>query len=66
MLSEPWRSLYGLNPMAGVIEGFRWALLGSDTAAGPMFLVSVTAVLLMFFTGMVYFQKLEQQFADVI
>lgn len=66
MLEEPWRSLYGLNPMAGVIEGFRWALLGSDTAAGPIFLVSVAAVAVMFVTGLFYFQKLEQQFADVI
>ncbi|MBN1295838.1 ABC transporter permease [bacterium] len=66
MLDEPWRSLYGLNPMAGVIEGFRWALLGSETAAGPIFLVSVTAVCVMFFSGMVYFQKVERHFADVI
>jgi len=66
MLEEPWRSIYGLNPMAGVIEGFRWALLGSDTAAGPIFLVSVGAVVVMCVTGCIYFQKLERQFADVI
>ena len=40
LLSEPWRTLYGLNPMAGVVEGFRWALLGTDTAPGPMTIVS--------------------------
>ena len=41
LLSEPWRTLYGLNPMVGVVEGFRWALLGVDTAPGPMVAASV-------------------------
>jgi lipopolysaccharide transport system permease protein len=40
LLSEPWRTLYGLNPMVGVVEGFRWALLGTNTAPGPLVLVS--------------------------
>lgn len=66
MLAEPWRTLYGLNPMAGVIEGFRWALLGTNTATGPIFIVSVVAVIVIFVTGFFYFQRLEQQFADII
>src|SRR4030095_13042069 len=40
MLPEPWRTLYGINPMAGVVEGFRWPLLGTDTAPGPMLILS--------------------------
>jgi lipopolysaccharide transport system permease protein len=40
LLSEPWRTVYGLNPMVGVVEGFRWALLGTDSAPGPIVLVS--------------------------
>ena len=43
LLSEPWRTVYGLNPMVGVVEGFRWALLGTKTAPGPMILVSALA-----------------------
>ena len=43
MLAEPWRTLYGLNPMVGVVEGFRWALLGTSTAPGPIILVSSLA-----------------------
>ena len=40
LLSEPWRTVYGLNPMVGVVEGFRWALLGTEPAPGPMLVVS--------------------------
>ena len=40
LLSEPWRTLYAINPMVGVVEGFRWALLGTDTAPGPIIIVS--------------------------
>jgi len=43
LLSEPWRTLYGLNPMVGVVEGFRWALLGTNSAPGPIILVSSLA-----------------------
>jgi lipopolysaccharide transport system permease protein len=66
LLSEPWRTLYGLNPMAGVVEGFRWALLGTDTAPGPMMIVSVLVALVLFISGGFYFRRMEQSFADVL
>jgi lipopolysaccharide transport system permease protein len=66
LLSEPWRTLYGLNPMAGVVEGFRWALLGTDTAPGPMTFVSALVALVLFVSGAFYFRRMEQGFADVL
>jgi homopolymeric O-antigen transport system permease protein len=66
LLPEPWRTVYGLNPMAGVTEGFRWALLGADTAPGPMLLVSGGAALLMLASGVWYFRHAERTFADVV
>ena len=66
LLPEPWRTLYGLNPMAGVVEGFRWALLGTDTAPGPMTLVSAVVALVLFISGAFYFRRMEQGFADVL
>jgi lipopolysaccharide transport system permease protein len=66
LLSEPWRTLYGLNPMAGVVEGFRWALLGTDTAPGPMTIVSAFVALVLFVSGALYFRRMEQSFADVL
>ena len=66
LLSEPWRTLYGLNPMAGVVEGFRWALLGTDTAPGPMTIVSAAVALALFVGGSFYFRRMEQSFADVL
>ncbi len=66
LLSEPWRTLYGINPMAGVVEGFRWALLGTDTAPGPIIAVSALAALVILLGGMFYFRRMETSFADVI
>ncbi len=66
LLSEPWRSLYGLNPMAGVVEGFRWALLGRTSAPGPLIAVSVGAILLLLLGGLCYFTRMEQTFADIV
>ena len=66
LLPEPWRTLYGLNPMAGVVEGFRWALLGTDTAPGPMTIVSAVVALTLFVSGAFYFRRMEQSFADVL
>ena len=60
------RLIYGLNPMAGVVEGFRWALLGTDTVPGPMILVSASAALLLFISGLFYFRRMEKTFADVV
>jgi len=66
LLSEPWRTLYGLNPMAGVVEGFRWALLGTQTAPGPLILVSALAALVLLVSGAYYFRRMEKTFADVV
>lgn len=65
LLPEPWRSLYGLNPMAGVVEGFRWALLGSP-APGPIILVSGFAATLLLLSGAYFFRRTEYSFADVV
>lgn len=66
LLSEPWRTLYGLNPMVGVVEGFRWALLGTDTAPGFMIIVSFFVAVLLLVSGLYYFRRMERKFADVI
>ena len=65
LLEEPWRTLYGINPMVGVIEGFRWALLGT-TPPGPMILVSAVAALALLISGAMYFRRMEKTFADVV
>jgi lipopolysaccharide transport system permease protein len=67
LLKEPWHTIYGLNPMAGVVDGFRWALLGAKTPApGPMVLVSALAALLILVSGAYYFRRMERTFADVV
>lgn len=66
LLAEPWRTLYGINPMVGVVEGFRWALLGSGPSPGPMMLVSTLAALLVLLGGALYFRRMERTFADII
>jgi lipopolysaccharide transport system permease protein len=66
LLSEPWRTLYGLNPMVGVVEGFRWALLGTGTAPGAIFIVSFFVAFLILISGVYYFRRMEKTFADVI
>ena len=59
-----WRWLYGLNPMAGVIDGFRWALTGTGQAPGPQILVSAAAVVVLLFGGLLFFQRVEGTVAD--
>lgn len=66
MLPEPWRTVYGLNPMAGVIEGFRWALLGTEMTVGPMIFVSAVAAVILLLSGAFYFRRMEKTFADVV
>jgi len=67
IVPEKWRLLYSLNPMVGVIDGFRWALLGGDYQLyWPGFLLSLTLVGIILATGIVYFRKTEKTFADVI
>ena len=66
LLSEPWRTLYGINPMVGVVEGFRWALLGVHTAPGPIIIVSSFTALGLLISGAFYFRRMERTFADVV
>jgi lipopolysaccharide transport system permease protein len=66
LLPEVWRQVYALNPMVGVVEGFRWALLGTDTAPGPMLGVSATVALLLLVSGAFVFRRMEKSFADVV
>jgi len=65
LLDEPWRTLYGINPMVGVIEGFRWALLGT-TPPGRMLFISVLAAIALLVSGAMYFRRMEKSFADVV
>jgi lipopolysaccharide transport system permease protein len=60
------RAIYGLNPMVGVVEGFRWALLGVETRPGPMVFVSALAAFGLLISGMFYFRRMEKTFADVV
>jgi lipopolysaccharide transport system permease protein len=66
LVPERWRWLYGLNPMAGVVEGFRWALLGKANAPGPLLVVSIIVVVLIFVSGLYYFRRMEETFADLV
>lgn len=67
VVPEQWRLLYSLNPMVGVIDGFRWAILGKDFAIYlPGFLLSVALVMVVLITGIQYFRRMERKFADVI
>lgn len=66
LIPERWRLIYALNPMTGVVEGFRWALLGTETAPGPMLAVSTTIALIVLITGLFYFRRMERTFADKV
>ena len=66
LVPEKWRALYGLNPMAGVVEGFRWALLGKEQGPGPMLAVSAIAITLVLLGGLFYFRRMEKTFADIV
>jgi lipopolysaccharide transport system permease protein len=64
--NEVLRAIYGINPMAGVVEGFRWALLGTDSAPGPVIIVSSIAAVILLISGLYYFRRMEKTFADVV
>jgi lipopolysaccharide transport system permease protein len=66
VVPHAWRTLYGLNPMAGVIEGFRWSLVGTETPPGPMLAVSAATVSVLLAGGLKYFRRMDRVFADVI
>jgi lipopolysaccharide transport system permease protein len=67
IVPEQWRFLYSLNPMVGVIDGFRWAIIGGDAKIyWPGFTLSLALVLLLLASGIWYFRRMERTFADVI
>ncbi len=70
MIPESWRLLYGLNPMVGVIEGFRWALFGqarsADSSTALMVAMSVAVTSILLAGGLMYFKSVERTFADII
>jgi lipopolysaccharide transport system permease protein len=66
LLPEPWRSIYGLNPMAGVVEGFRWSLLGVGNSPGGLVWVSAAVSLFLLVSGALYFRQMERTFSDTV
>ena len=57
---------FGLNPMAGVVQGFRWAILGGAAPPTELFLLSIVVALIILVSGMFYFRRMERTFADVV
>jgi lipopolysaccharide transport system permease protein len=66
LVPAKWRWLYGLNPMAGVIEGFRWSLTGQGDPPGRLIYISAAVVIVILLSGIGYFQKMETTVADVV
>ena len=66
LVPEKWQAVYGLNPMVGVIEGFRWALLGKAAPFGPMMIVSIVVTAMLLVGGVFYFRRVEKAFADIV
>jgi lipopolysaccharide transport system permease protein len=66
LVPERWRALYAINPMVGVVEGFRWALLGTGAAPGPMIVVSAVAAVVLTFGGLMFFRRMERTFSDMV
>ena len=66
LVPEQWRALYGLNPMTGVVEGFRWALLGKSGGLDAVVFVSAAVICVLLFGGLVYFKRMEKTFADIV
>lgn len=66
LIPDQWRVLYSLNPMVGVVEGFRWALLGSGGGVGYSVIISAVVVAVLLVGGMIYFRRMERTFADIV
>ena len=66
MVPEEWRAIYALNPMVGVVEGFRWVLLGTEQPSGIMTMVSSAVAVILLVSGMFYFRRTERLFADMV
>lgn len=66
LIPDRWHVLYGLNPMAGVVEGFRWSLLGQDNPSVPILIASAVMTIVILIGGLYYFRRMERTFADVV
>jgi lipopolysaccharide transport system permease protein len=66
LIPDRWRAVYGINPMAGVVEGFRWALLGSGSSLAPVITSSIITIVVVLTGGLYYFRRMERTFADVV
>jgi len=66
VISDDWQLIYSLNPMAGVVNGFRWALLGAGTGPDTALWLSAGVSMLVLITGLFYFRSMERTFADTI
>jgi lipopolysaccharide transport system permease protein len=66
VISEQWQIVYSLNPMAGVVNGFRWALLGTTTGPSLTMVISVVIAVMVLISGLFYFRSMERTFADTI
>jgi lipopolysaccharide transport system permease protein len=66
LIPEKWRAVYAINPMVGVVEGFRWALLDTNTAPGPMIIVSSLTAIAMLVGGLFFFRRMEKSFSDAV
>jgi lipopolysaccharide transport system permease protein len=66
LLHAPWRTLVAINPMVGVVEGFRWAILGTSNTPWGLVAVSAAAALVILVAGLAYFDRVERSFADLL
>jgi lipopolysaccharide transport system permease protein len=66
LVPSKWQAVYAINPMAGVVEGFRWALLGKSAPPGAMLIVSAIATVVLLVGGLFYFRRMEKNFADIV
>lgn len=66
LIPKQWMNLYRINPMVGVVDGFRWALLNQSFELNSLFISSIVSVIIFFVSGVIYFQRMEQTFADLI
>jgi lipopolysaccharide transport system permease protein len=66
LIDEPWRTISAINPMVGVVEGFRWATLGTGDAPWDLIAVSAVSAVVLFVAGLAYFDRVERGFADLV
>jgi lipopolysaccharide transport system permease protein len=66
LIPEQWRIIYAINPMAGVLNGFRWAILGTPTGPNTGMLISIGVAIALLVSGAFYFRRMEKTFADTI